>query len=187
MLETARLVMRPWAPEDRAPFAALNADPEVMRFFPATLTRAESDALADEIDAHFARHGWGLWAIEAREATGFLGFVGLYPVREIMPFAPAVQIAWRLSRNAWGQGFASEAARAALAFGFEHLGLGEIVSYTALTNARSIAVMERLVMHRDDNGDFDHPQVPEGHGLKRHCLYRLTRADWWQAALGGIV
>jgi RimJ/RimL family protein N-acetyltransferase len=187
VLETARLTLRGWRAEDRAAFAALNADAAVMRHFPAPLTRGESDALADQIDAHIARHGWGLWAIERREAPGFLGFVGLSPVRDSMPFAPAVQIAWRLARNAWGQGYASEAARAALAFGFEHLGHEEIVSYTTLANARSIAVMERLGMARDEGGDFDHPGVPEGDERRRHVLYRLGRGDWWRAAMGGIV
>jgi ribosomal-protein-alanine N-acetyltransferase len=187
MLETGRLILRGWRAEDRAPFAALNADPDVMRFFPAPLTRSQSDALADEIDAQFQEHGWGPWAVERRETPGFVGFVGLMPVRDAMPFAPSVQIAWRLAREAWGQGFAGEAARAGLAFGFEHLQCDEIVSYTSPLNTRSIAVMERLGMKRDEAGDFDHPRVPEGHALRAHVLYRLTRADWWHAAMGDVV
>lgn len=187
MLETERLILRPWREEDRAPFAALNADAEVMRFFPAPLTREESDTLARAVMAHFDAHGWGLWAVERRTAPGFLGFVGLAHVRDAMPFAPAVQIAWRLARDAWGQGLASEAARAALAFGFEHLRLDEIVSYTTPLNMRSVAVMERLGMTRDEGGDFDHPRLAEGHALRRHVLHRLTRAEWWRAAMDGMV
>jgi RimJ/RimL family protein N-acetyltransferase len=187
MLETERLILRPWRDEDRAPFAALNADAEVMRFFPTPLARNESDALSAEIRTHFGKHGWGPWAIERRDEAGFLGFVGLAQVRDSMPFAPAVQIAWRLMRDAWGKGFASEAARAAIAFGFEHIQLDEIVSYTTTINTRSVAVMQRLGMTHDPADDFDHPQIEPGGALRRHVLYRLTRADWWRAAMDGVV
>lgn len=187
MLETERLILRKWRDEDRVPFAAMNADPAVMRFFPAPLTRLQSDALADEIAQHFDKHGWGVWSVERRNARGFLGIVGLAHVRDAMPFAPAVQIAWRLVRDAWGHGLASEAARACLAYGFEHLERDEIVSYTSPLNERSVAVMERLGMVRDPAEDFDHPNLPEGHTLRRHVLYRLTRAAWWRSAMDGVV
>ncbi len=176
-LTTERLLLRGWRPDDRTPFAALNADPEVMQHFPALLSRRESDALADRIEAHFDREGWGLWAVEQRRTGEFLGFTGLaWPIFDA-PFMPAIEIGWRLARAAWGQGYASEAARAITAFGFEDLGLEEIVSMAVVANARSRAVMERLGMHRDPAEDFDHPLVAEQH-LRRHVLYRLSAAQW---------
>jgi RimJ/RimL family protein N-acetyltransferase len=179
-IATERLVLRAWRAGDRAPFAALNADPAVMEHFPAVLPRAASDALADRIAADLAERGWGLWALETRADGAFIGFTGLQPVTFAAPFAPAVEIGWRLARAAWGHGYASEAARAAAAFAFGELGLGEVVSFTATTNTRSIAVMERIGMTRDPAEDFDHVRVPEGSPLRRHVLYRLG-ADGWRA------
>ena len=176
-LRTERLLLRRWRPEDRAPFAALNADPEVMRHFPAPLTRRESDALADRIEESIERDGWGLWALEERATNGFLGFTGLAEPAFDAHFMPAVEIGWRLARPTWGHGFASEAARAAAAFAFTQLGLDEIVSMAVAGNARSRAVMRRLGMRREPADDFDHPLVREPH-LRRHVLYRLTQADW---------
>lgn len=176
-LTTERLRLRGWRPEDRAPFAALNADPEVMEHFPALLTRAESDTLADRIEAHFAREGWGLWAMQERTTGRFLGFTGLARPGFDAPFMPAVEIGWRLARPAWGQGYATEAARASMAFGFDDAGLDEIVSLAVVANGRSRAVMERLGMTRDPAEDFDHPLVEPG-PLRRHVLYRLTAAQW---------
>jgi RimJ/RimL family protein N-acetyltransferase len=173
-LETERLVLREWLPADRTPFAALNADREVMEHFPAVMPRAASDAFADRIAADLAERGWGLWALETRADGAFLGFTGLQPVTFAAPFAPAVEIGWRLARAAWGHGYASEAARAAAAFAFGELGLNELVSFTATTNTRSIAVMERIGMTRDPGGDFDHVRVPEGSPPRRHVLYRLS-------------
>jgi ribosomal-protein-alanine N-acetyltransferase len=175
MLETPRLLLRRWRDEDREPFAALNADPEVMRYFPAPLTREQSDAMVDRIEAHFGEHDWGLWGVERRADGVFLGFVGLSPAVFEAPFTPAVEVGWRLAREAWGAGYATEAASAALADGFERLALVEIVSLTAVGNERSRRVMERLGMRRDPADDFEHPAVPPGHPLRPHVLYRLRR------------
>jgi RimJ/RimL family protein N-acetyltransferase len=176
-LRTERLIMRRWRDEDREPFAALTADPEVMEHFPALLSRAEADEFVDERVAEFEERGWGLWALEVAESGAFIGYTGLAVPSFEAHFMPAVEIGWRMARGAWGHGYATEAARAALAFGFGELGLEEIVSFTAVGNARSRAVMERIGMHHDAAGDFDHPRLPEGHRLSRHVLYRLRRND----------
>ncbi|MBB2916732.1 GNAT family N-acetyltransferase [Cupriavidus alkaliphilus] len=178
--ETGRLRLRQWRDEDLAPFAALNADAQVMRYFPAPLSRAESDAMAGRCRSLIAQNGWGVWVAERTADDTFLGFVGLHEPAATLPFAPCVEIAWRLARHAWGQGYATEAARGALAYGFSRLGLDEIVAFTTLANARSRAVMERLGMRQDAVG-FDHPALPPQHPLRPHCLYRLPRAAW-QAA-----
>lgn len=177
VLETGRLVLRPWRLADRAPFAALNADPEVMACFPAPLAREESDALAERLAALIAQRGWGVWALERKEDGQFIGFTGLHEPTDQLLFAPCVEIAWRLTRAAWGQGLASEAARAALTYGFDSLGLAEIVAFTTLGNRRSRAVMERLGF-TNRGEDFDHPRLPAHSLLLRHCLYRLGRAEW---------
>jgi ribosomal-protein-alanine N-acetyltransferase len=171
-LLTERLALRRWRTSDRAPFAELNADPEVMEHFPSLMTRAESDAFIDRIEARFDEHGWGLWALEVMATGEFIGFTGLQVPGFPAPFMPAVEIGWRLARPAWGHGYASEAARRALEFGFSDLGLPEIVAFTAVGNVRSRAVMERLGMTRDPADDFDHPFLIEGHRLRRHVLYR---------------
>jgi RimJ/RimL family protein N-acetyltransferase len=172
---TARLVLRRWRAQDREPFARLNADPAVMEHFPGVLTRAESDALVEHVEAHFAAHGFGPWAVEVGGGGPFIGFVGLAHVRFEAPFTPAIEIAWRLARFAWGHGYATEAAREACRIAFEELGLSELVAFTVPTNTRSRAVMERLGMEHDERGDFDHPRLPAGHPLQRHVLYRLGR------------
>lgn len=167
MIRTERLLLRRWREQDRAPFAALNADPVVMEHFPAALTREESDALVERIEAGFAQHGFGLWVVEVDGAT--VGFTGL----SVPGFDPGlVEVGWRLARSAWGHGYAAEAARAAIAHG-RGLGVGEVVSFTAVGNLRSRAVMERIGMTHDPADDFDHPALPEGHRLRRHVLYRL--------------
>jgi len=168
--------MRRWRDSDLEPFAALNADPEVMEHFPATLSRAESDAFVERIEARFERDGYGLWALEVAETGRFIGYTGLAPQTFPAHFTPAVEVGWRLARFAWGHGFATEAARAALVFGFERARLEEIVSFTAPTNLRAQAVMQRVGMTHDPADDFDHPALPEGHPLSRHVLYR-RRAD----------
>ena len=180
MIRTARLLLRQWRDEDLEPFARLNADPEVMRHFPATLDRSTSDAVADRIRKHIDEHGWGLWAVEVLDGArqGFAGFPGLARPRFDAHFTPAVEVGWRLRRGVWGNGYATEAAEAALAFGFRELGLEEIVSFTATGNIRSIAVMKRLGMHTDPAEDFDHPALVEGSPLRRHVLYRLPRTVW---------
>jgi RimJ/RimL family protein N-acetyltransferase len=176
-IETARLILRRWRRSDLAPFAALNADPEVMEFFPSPLDRERSDAVADHCDALFDDHGYGLFAVEVRDGEPFVGIVGLsFVADEIAP--GGTEVGWRLARSAWGRGYASEAARASLAFGFEQCGLPEIVSFTSALNVRSQRVMERIGMHRDPADDFDHPRVERGHPLERHVLYRLSAEEW---------
>ncbi|AQZ64986.1 acetyltransferase, GNAT family [[Actinomadura] parvosata subsp. kistnae] len=174
-METERLIMRRWREADKEPFAAMNADPEVMEHFPAPLTRAQSDAMVDRIEEQFDRLGYGLWALEVRESGAFIGFAGLALQTFEAPFLPAVEIGWRLARPAWGHGYAIEAARRAARYAFEEAGLDGIISMTAASNVRSQAVMRRLGMTRDPAEDFDHPRVPEGSPLRRHVLYRLKR------------
>ncbi|WAE64159.1 GNAT family N-acetyltransferase [Stutzerimonas sp. R40042] len=172
-IHTTRLLLRQWKPADRAPFAAMNADPRVMRYFPALLSRAESDAMADRCRALIEERGWGFWAVELKATGIFIGFVGLHTPSAALPFSPCMEIGWRLAAAHWGQGLASEAARAALEVGFGSLDLPEIVSFTAIENRRSRAVMERLGMRESE--EFEHPGLPVGHPLRRHCLYRLER------------
>lgn len=174
-LKTDRLLLRRWVPADREPFAALNADPRVTEHLPAALSRQESDALAARIEAHFDEHRFGLWAVEVPGVTPFAGFTGLSIPAFQSHFTPCVEIGWRLAAPFWGHRYASEAARAALGFGFERLGLGEIVSFTVPGNFRSRRVMQRIGMHHDPNDDFDHPALPEEHPLRRHLLYRIAR------------
>ena len=174
-LVTERLVLRRWREEDREPFAAMNADLEVMLWYPAPLSRAESDAFVDRVEACFAEHGWGLWAVEAD--GHFIGYTGLWPVTPPVPSAGSVEVGWRLARSAWGHGYATEAARAAVRYGFETLNLDEIVSFTAVPNTRSQAVMRRLGMRHDPARDFDHPRVPPGHPIRPHVFYALGRRD----------
>jgi len=172
--DTARLRLRQWKDTDRAPFAALNADPKVMAYFPALSTRESSDAM---IDAHMARIREGHfanWAVERLDTQEFIGFVGLSVPRRALPFMPCVEVGWRLAAVHWGHGYASEAATRALELGFERFGLDEIVSFTAIENRRSRAVMERIGMH-DAHEDFEHPALPQGHWLRPHCLYRISR------------
>jgi ribosomal-protein-alanine N-acetyltransferase len=177
-LHTDRLILRRWRDGDRAPFAALNADPAVMEHFPARLSRAESDALIDRADGRFDEFGYGLWALEVAATGEFIGFTGLQMPGLDAPFMPAVEIGWRLARSAWGNGYASEAARRALAVGFDDIGLEQIVSFTSTTNVRSQAVMARLGMTHDPADDFDHPRLPVDSPLRRHVLYRLTREQY---------
>jgi RimJ/RimL family protein N-acetyltransferase len=185
-LTTPRLRLRAWREDDLAPFAALNADPRVMEFMPRRLDRAESDALAARIRDHFARHRFGLWAVEAPGVAGFLGFVGLSVPSFHAPFMPCVEIGWRLAHEHWGRGYATEAARAALAFGFGDLALDEIASFTVPANQRSRRVMERLGMSRSAADDFEHPGIPAGHPLRPHVLYRLSRAEWRRAGTASV-
>ena len=174
-LPTDRLLLRRWRPQDRAPFAALNADPEVMEHFPARLTRAESDAFVDRIEAGFAEHGFGLWAVEVQATGEWIGFTGLAVPSFEAPFTPAVEIGWRLARPAWGHGFASEAAGRVLDAAFTSYGLAEVVSFTSVTNVRSQAVMRRIGMTHDPADDFGHPRLPPDHRLHRHVLWRAAR------------
>jgi ribosomal-protein-alanine N-acetyltransferase len=174
-MHTERLILREWRPGDREPFAAMNADPEVMRHFPAPLNRAESDAFIERMTAGLAERGYGLWAVEVRDTGELIGFTGLQPANFEAHFTPAVEIGWRLARSAWGHGYATEAARAAVVYGFGPGGLHEIMSWTVPANVRSQAVMRRLGMTHDPADDFDHPRIPAGSPLRRHVLYRLRR------------
>ena len=177
-LKTERLVLRSWRKSDREIFARLNADPLVMEHFPGVLSHAESDSFADRIDAHFKDHAFGLWAVEVPGEADFIGFVGLAVPGFDAHFMPAVEVGWRLDKAYWGRGFATEAAHAAVADGFERVGLAEIVSFTTPANIRSIRVMERLGMTHDSADDFEHPRLPEHRRLRHHVLYRLSRAAW---------
>jgi ribosomal-protein-alanine N-acetyltransferase len=176
-LHTPRLVLRSWRDADDDAFAAMFSDPAVMEFLPAA-SRAEIDAFIQRIKAHFAEHGFGWWAVEVPGVAPFIGYVGLTVPRFDAHFMPAVEVGWRLASAHWGQGYATEGARAALEFGFTQLGLDEIVSFTVPANTRSLRVMERIGMIHDPAEDFDHPRLPAGHPLRRHVLYRLGRARW---------
>jgi RimJ/RimL family protein N-acetyltransferase len=174
---TPRLVLRQWRDADRAPFAALNADPLVMEHFPALLNRHQSDAMVDRFVERIQRDGFGLWAVEVRTTAEFIGFVGLSAPTWEAAFTPCTEIGWRMARSAWGHGYATEAANEALATAFGPAGLHELVSFTTTRNMRSQHVMQRIGMTRDPSEDFDHARVPAG-SLRRHVLYRIRRTDW---------
>ena len=175
VLTTPRLRMRPWRDTDLPAFAELSADARVMEHFPKCLERCESDAAVQRIRERFDNEGYGLWAVEVPGVADFVGFVGLHVPTFEAPFMPCVEIGWRLAKDHWGHGYATEAAQRALDFAFEELRLDEIVSFTVPDNVRSRAVMERLGMTRSPDEDFDHPVLPEGHRLRRHVLYRISR------------
>ena len=181
-LRTDRLLLRHWREEDREPFAALNDDPAVMEHFPHHLTREQSDAMADRIATFLDEHGWGLWAVEVLDTGQFIGFTGLAVPRFEEHFTPCVEVGWRLARDGWGHGYATEAARASVAHGFTELGLEEIVAMVVPANDRSQSVMRKLGMTRDEGADFDHPLIEEGSPVRRHRLYRLAREEWARGA-----
>ncbi len=178
VVATARLVLRPFTDVDRGPFFELNTHPLVVESLGSSPSRAESDDMVDRYSAEMAREGWGLWAVGEAGSAGarFVGMVGLHRVRPELPCAPAVEVGWRLHPDFWSHGYATEAAAASLQFGFDEAGLTEIVAFTTTRNTRSQAVMKRIGMQRDVDGDFDHPAVPEGSPLRRHVLYRATAA-----------
>ena len=171
VIATERLVLRPWRDDDLEPFAAMSADPAVMEFYPALLSREQCEAVIDRIRGHFAREGFGFWALEAPGVAPFVGFTGIARPG----FMPVVEVGWRLARPYWGQGFATEAARAAVDWGFANLELDEIVAFVVPGNLRSQRVMGRLGMSRDADANFEHPAVPSGHALRPHWLFRLSR------------
>lgn len=181
-IHTDRLLLRGWRDSDLEPFAALNADPEVMEHFPSTLTREQSDAMVERLARRWADGEPSLWALERRDTSTFVGFVGLLAPSFEAPFTPCVEVGWRLAAEHWGHGFAPEGARAALGWGFDELGLDEIVSFTSTANRPSRRVMEKLGMHHDPADDFDHPNLPSTHPLCRHVLYRVTRQQWVEAS-----
>ncbi len=176
VIETDRLVLRRWQPSDVEPFARLNGDPRVMEFFPALLTRTQTEAMIAEIERRINRDGFGFWAAELKAVKEFIGFIGLSVPSFELPFSPCVEIGWRLAFDHWGKGYAQEGARAALNFGFERIALKEIVSFTTVANLRSRHVMERIGMIYDRDADFDYPKLPEGHPLRRHVLYGKAAA-----------
>ena len=180
-LTTERLILRPWRDDDLAPFAALNADPLVMAHFPGTLSEDQATELAQGIREDMAERGFGWWAVELPGAAPFIGFIGLsvppFSAHFLPPGKTVVEVGWRLAREHWGRGYATEGARECLRHGFEHLGLEEIVSFNTATNERSQAVMRRLAMTHDPADDFDHPGIPPGHRLRRHVLYRKRRSQ----------
>lgn len=169
--ETKRLLLRHWQDSDLPALAALNADPAVMKYFPAPLSRIESDAQAERIRQFIEQHGWGLWAVEVKGGAPFIGFVGLSIPGDDLPFSPCVEIAWRLAAAHWGMGYASEAANCALSVAFDTLKLAEVVAFTTETNAPSRRVMERIGMTFSGE-TFEHPRLPADHPLRNHVLYR---------------
>lgn len=176
IIQTERLILRQWCEEDLEPFAKLNADPRVMEFFPSLLSREESDQMVKRMQTKIEKRGWGWFAVSLKANEKFIGFIGMNDVDKAsfpVHFAPTVEVGWRLAYPFWGKGFATEGALACLKYGFETLKLDEIVSFTAVQNMRSRAVMERIGMHHNSQDDFDHPKLPEGHPLRRHVLYRL--------------
>ncbi|MFK8329580.1 GNAT family N-acetyltransferase [Pseudomonas sp. BJa5] len=183
-LESARLVLRQWQDDDLAEFAAMCADPQVMRYFPAPMTRLESAALIGRIRGHFNEYGFGLWALERKDSGAFIGMTGLLNVSFEADFTPAVEIGWRLARRHWGLGFASEAAWTSLRCAFAQLGLEQVVSFTSESNLPSQKVMQAIGMQQDIEGSFMHPKLPEGHPLRAHVLYRISRAQWQQTLRG---
>jgi len=170
-LRTARLVLRPGRDEDIEPLAALNGDPRVMEYYPSVLSRDESASRLARMRSHFKEHGFGMWVVEADDE--FIGVAGLAVPDFSGAFTPCVEVGWRLAAEHWGRGYATEAARAAVAFGFDALGLDELVSFTTVANKRSRRVMEKVGMQRSPADDFLHPSLPEGHPLRPHVLYRL--------------
>jgi RimJ/RimL family protein N-acetyltransferase len=175
-LITDRLILRRWREEDRAPFAIMNADPRVMEFMPKLLSSDESDRMIDRIEAGFEQRGFGLYAAELRADGSFIGFIGLSVPGFEATFTPCVEIGWRLASQVWNRGLATEGARAVVDEFFGRLALSSLVSFTAKQNAASQRVMQKLGMTRDPAEDFDHPNLPERHPLRRHVLYRLRRA-----------
>ncbi|MCX7378196.1 MAG: GNAT family N-acetyltransferase [Alphaproteobacteria bacterium] len=175
MLVTERLMLRPWWDDDWERMAAISGDPETMRYYPAPLTREESDRAMARMLVQMMQDGFGPFAVEAPRVSPLIGRVGARRVKTGLPCAPCVEVVWRIGKDWWGQGYATEAARAAISEVFEVHGVPEVVAVTAVQNKPSIRVMEKLGMVRDPDGDFDHPDVPDGHELKRHVLYRLKR------------
>lgn len=177
LIRTDRLVLRQWNNTDFEPFAALNADLRVMEYFPSILSHKESNDLANRISTQLEEQGWGLWAVSIPDISNFIGFIGLAKPSFDAHFTPAVEIGWRLAFDYWGKGYATEGAKAALAYGFETLNLDEIVSFTAVQNIRSRRIMEKIGMHYNSNDDFDHPKLAEDHSLRKHVLYRMNQQE----------
>jgi RimJ/RimL family protein N-acetyltransferase len=176
-IQTQRLKLRQWQPEDRPLFAEMNADPEVMKYFPQSLTHEQSAQMAQHMASLIAAQGWGFWAVELRESEQFIGFVGLNKPDYELPVTPCVEVGWRLRKKYWGHGYATEAGNASLVVGFETLRLPEIYAFTTLTNHKSQAVMQRLGM-TNTRQNFMHPMVPKHHPLREHVLYKIDQSTW---------
>lgn len=177
MLKTKRLLLRPWSAEDYAPFAEMNQDPRVMEFYPSLLSREESDRMIERVQTKIEETGWGLWAVSVPGVAEFIGYIGLAEPSFTPLSVPLVEIGWRLAYPFWGKGYATEGALACLQYGFETLKLKEIISFTAVQNKRSRAVMERIGMHHNPEDDFDHPRIAENNPLRRHVLYRINASS----------
>lgn len=176
-IRTKRLLLRQWRDVDLPLFAKLNADPDVMQYYPSTLSTEQSNAMANKIMSLIAQKGWGLWAVEKIDSHEFIGFVGLHVPGYELPVSPCVEIGWRLAKEFWGQGYATEAARASLDVAFSKLEVNEIYSFTSVINDKSIAVMRRLQMVNTYN-NFAHPMIPDGSALQEHVLYKINRKSW---------
>lgn len=179
-LETERLLLRHWKKSDLPLFAALNADPRVMEHFPKALSKQESDELAGKFEEELQEKKYGLWALEIKASSRFIGFAGLHAPDFSAHFTPCIEIGWRLAYDAWGQGYAIEAASKVLEYAFSVLGLEEVVSFTAAVNFRSIKLMRKLGMFHDKEDDFFHPKLPKGHPLGPHVLYRMRKEQYFK-------
>jgi len=173
-LETKNLRLRQWKPSDYLPFSKLNADKDVMQYFPNTISEEESNELALKLELLIAKKGWGVWAVELKESHVFIGFLGLYEFSLDLPFSPCVEIAWRFDKKYWGNGYATEAGKEVLKFAFDVLGLDEVVSFTTVANKKSESVMKKLNMINAKE-DFEHPNLAKGHHLSTHVLYRISK------------
>lgn len=174
MIETERLYLRQWRASDFAIFAEMNADLDVMKYFPKPLSPKVSDAIANKCSQLIKDKGWGFWAVSLKETDTFIGMVGLNEAHADMSFAPAIEIAWRLHKDYWGQGYATEAARASLNFAFDTLGLDEVVAFTAVINEHSQLIMQRIGMSNTQE-NFYHPMLEPNHRLAEHVLYKITQ------------
>jgi RimJ/RimL family protein N-acetyltransferase len=181
-LETERLRLRQWEEDDLPLFAEMNADPEVMEYYPSTLSEEESNAMANKIKGLINERSWGFWAVETINDKRFIGFVGLHKPTYDLPVTPCVEVGWRLGKEYWGKGYATEAGRESLRFAFEVLKLNEVYSFASVANKRSWLVMERLKMTNTGN-NFEHPIIPEGHPLREHVLYKITKEQWKRNAV----
>ncbi len=181
-LETDRLLLRKWIEQDLAILAVLNSDPEVMKYLPALLSREESKAMAEKCKSLISERGWGFWAVEQKSSGKFIGFVGLHTSKSNLPFSPCVEIGWRLLKDCWGKGYATEAAQEALVFAFNTLKLKEVVSFTAISNSRSRSVMDRLGFS-NTHQNFEHPGLKKSHLLSAHVLYKITKQEWRENGL----
>lgn len=183
---TERLILRTWRPEDREPFAAMNADPEVMRFFPETLTEAETDAAIARFERYFAETGITFFAVEEQATGRFIGTIGMRHAPANLPVAPVIEIGWRLGKDVWGKGIATEGARAVVRTAFVDLGFPRVLAFTTPPNTPSRRVMEKVGLLREAELDFDHPDLPPEHPMRRHVVYAVDRDTWLASPTGAL-